>query len=93
MKTFLLFLLTILIKTAFQGPWAKTMLAEYGKLVILPASILYTGSVNQFDELLKDKEVDNLSLFVVSSEYGIEVLVALTVKNFKIVSSQSRRVT
>lgn len=74
-------------QTAFRGPWAENsadgiwQTSHSSKIMTSILTVLYTGSVDTCNELLKNEEVDHLSLFEISSEYGIDVLISLSVKN------------
>lgn len=73
--------------TAFRGPWAENNVDGVWKtshpstLIKAVLKILYTGSDEKCDELLKDEEVDQMALFELSSEFGIDMLITLTTNN------------
>jgi len=73
-------------KAAFLGGWAESnskvwKVIHSSKIIKAILTILYTGSVEKCNELLKDKDVDQMTLFELSSEYGIEMLISLSGNN------------
>mmetsp|Transcript_18382 Transcript_18382/g.27570 ORF Transcript_18382/g.27570 Transcript_18382/m.27570 type:complete len:397 (+) Transcript_18382:140-1330(+) len=74
-------------KAAFRGPWAENNengvweTTHSSKLMRSVLTILYTGTIAKCNELLLDKDVDQMTLFELSSEYGINLLITLTTEN------------
>mmetsp|Transcript_15680 Transcript_15680/g.25776 ORF Transcript_15680/g.25776 Transcript_15680/m.25776 type:complete len:403 (+) Transcript_15680:138-1346(+) len=74
-------------ETAFQGDWAENnaegiwKTSRSSSLIKSVLTLLYTGSVEECEKLLRDNQNDPLGLLEIACEYDIKPLVQVSVDN------------